>query len=153
MLRLPPMSTPTNTLFPYTTLFRSGLLATASGDSSVALGENSYASALGASAIGAQSEAWGVQSTAVGAVATADADGASALGSGSYVAATDSTAVGFLAWADADNSVALGANSYTDRANTVSVGDVGNERQGSREEVRVGKECDSTVRRRWWRGH
>src|SRR3546814_7838636 len=76
MIRRPPRSTRTDTLFPDTTLFRSS-----SGESSTSLGESAFATADGATALGAGSSADGLNSVALGAGSIADRDNSVSVGS------------------------------------------------------------------------
>src|SRR3546814_13836042 len=82
MIRLPPRSTRTDTLFPYTTRFRLiGWDAWSGGESSTALGESAFALADGATALGAGSSADGLNSVALGAGSIADRDNSVSVGS------------------------------------------------------------------------
>src|SRR3546814_8922918 len=68
MLRRPPRSTRTDTLFPYTTLFRSavGVHNIASGSSSSAVGYDNEATGTLSSAFGYANQASGANSVAIG---------------------------------------------------------------------------------------
>lgn len=107
------------------------------GTSSVALGEETWATGTGSVALGYFSKAWGNYSTASGFNAQATADGATAFGylaqasgytsfaTGEDTRATGwwSTAMGFRSKALKNNSVAIGNNCVADGISAIAIGD------------------------------
>jgi hypothetical protein len=100
-----------------------GLFASALGDSSLALGNNSLAQAASAVAIGQNSTATSVGNIALGQGAFANTgSNAMALGPATLTLADNSTAVGAGAVAVHIGSVALGRNALTTAANQIRLG-------------------------------
>ncbi|WP_312709828.1 ESPR-type extended signal peptide-containing protein [Stenotrophomonas sp.] len=100
--------------------------AAQSSSLAIAIGSDSKALGIGATAIGSYSEAWATNSVSVGrgSRVLANADSGFSLGSSSEVAARYGVAIGAASQvtAAAENSVAIGATSVVKEANTVSFG-------------------------------
>jgi autotransporter adhesin len=103
-----------------------GTSSTASGASSVAIGNSAQATQTGAIAIGMNSQSTGANSIAIGSGAVAT--GSVAVGAGAQ-AANGGAAYGDGAIATGTNSAAIGSGSVASAPNTVSVGSPGNERR------------------------
>src|SRR3546814_4818924 len=133
MIRRPPRSTRTDTLFPYTTLFRSialGQNAKADqGSSAIAIGTGAVASSTTTSgdslAIGAATQATGQDSMALGAQTKATGTNSIVIG-GNFAEASGTGAIaigtGPHTKASADNPLALGSNAAPTHQNSVALG-------------------------------
>src|SRR3546814_3543171 len=110
MIRRQPRSTRTDTLFPYTTLFRS-------------VGAEAWAAGVGSTAVGFYSTTYGADSVALGANSMADADNSVALGANSYADRANTVSVGDVGDERQITNVAAGSED-TDAVNLAQLQEV-----------------------------
>jgi hypothetical protein len=106
-----------------------GTNANAGGPDSIAIGTDNLAQSDDSIAIGTSSLSGSPGTTAVGRNTNAQAPGATAIGDGARAIGVGSSAIGSNAVTGEEGSVAIGAGSVANRAEEISVGSAGNERQ------------------------
>ena len=112
--------------------------AEATGLASVAVGDQTLASGLRSTALGAQAQATGIAASALGHNTVASGLASTAVGVSAHATQVGATAVGRLATADFAGSTAIGAGAATTAANQVTLGATGSS-------VRIGDIAASTA--------